>query len=79
MKDRSASGRTARNHLSCWRLTRSARRQRSVTHATAAAAAATPHTTARTCIALNSPSSLGTVYGFGSLWKRLPMLCGMRA
>ena len=73
------SGRTARNHLSCWRLTRSARRQRSVTLATAAAAAATPHTTARTCNALNNPLSPGTVYGFGRLWKKVPMLCGMRA
>ena len=31
------NGSTARNHLSCWRLTRSARRQRSVTLAAAAA------------------------------------------
>ena len=47
MMDAAITGSTARYHLSCCRPSRSARRQRRVTLAAAAMAAASPHATAR--------------------------------
>lgn len=69
ISDAAVSGSTAKNHFSCSRSTRPARRQRRTTLTAAAPAADAPHATARIWSASNSGTASTAAYGFGRLRK----------